>query len=118
MAPRPGRAPCAPSSSVPPADSTIAVIASTATDSPPMRTRRAPRPNATLLCRRIAAAMAKKLPELAHVKPARVVFVAGEARRGSPPTIQPLAGARGVLQGNRAHYRLTLGPKFVPPHAP
>ena len=31
-----------------------------------MRTRRAPRPNATLLCRRIAADMAKKLPELAR----------------------------------------------------
>jgi len=77
-----------------------------------VRARRAPRPNATLLCRRIAADMAKKLPELSHVKPARVLFVAGEARRGSRATIRPLAGARISLKGRRALYCVTLRPKF------
>jgi predicted metallopeptidase len=77
-----------------------------------MRTRKAPRPNATLLCRRIAADMAKKLPELAHVKPARVLFVSGEARRGSRATIKPLASTRVLLKGKRALYCITLRPKF------
>ena len=77
-----------------------------------MRTRKAPRPNATLLCRRIAADMAKKLPELSHVKSARVLFVAGEARRASRATIKPLAGTRVMLKGKRALYCITLRPKF------
>ncbi len=77
-----------------------------------MRTRKAPRPNATLLCRRIAADMAKKLPELAHVKAARVLFVSGEARRGSRATIKPLTSTRVLLKGKRALYCITLRPKF------
>jgi len=77
-----------------------------------MRTRRAPRPNATLLCRRIASDMAKKLPELSHIESARILFVAGEARRGSRATIKPLAGARVSLKGRRALYCITLRPKF------
>src|SRR5919197_2378593 len=77
-----------------------------------MRTRRAPRPNATLLCRRIAADMAKKLPELSHIEPARILFVAGEARRASRATIRPLAGSRVSLKGKRALYCVTLRPKF------
>jgi predicted metallopeptidase len=77
-----------------------------------MRTRRAPRPNATLLCRRIAADMARKLPELSHVQAARVLFVAGEARRGSRATIKPLAATRILLKGKRALYCITLRPKF------
>jgi predicted metallopeptidase len=77
-----------------------------------MRTRRAARPNATLLCRRIAADMAKKLPELSHIEPARILFVAGEARRGSRATIKPLLGARVSLKGKRALYCITLRPKF------
>src|SRR5438552_10566460 len=77
-----------------------------------MRTRRAPRPNATLLCRRIAADMAKKLPELSHVQVGRVLFVAGEARRGSRATIKPLASTRVLLRGKRAFYCITLRPKF------
>jgi len=56
-----------------------------------MPTRRAARPNATLLCRRLAADMARKLSELSHIQPARILFVAGEARRGSRATIKPLA---------------------------
>jgi len=77
-----------------------------------MRTRRVPRPNATLLCRRIASDMAKKLPELSHIESARILFVAGEARRGSRATIKPLAGARVSLKGRRALYCITLRPKF------
>jgi predicted metallopeptidase len=77
-----------------------------------MRTRRAPRPNATLLCRRIASDMAKKLPELSHIQPGRILFVSGEARRGSRATIRPLLGARVSLKGKRAFYCITLRPKF------
>src|SRR2546428_11726459 len=77
-----------------------------------MPTRRAARPNATLLCRRLAADMARKLSELSHIQPARILFVAGEARRGSRATIKPLAGTRVSLKGKRALYCITLRPKF------
>src|ERR671937_585843 len=77
-----------------------------------MRTRRAARPNATLLCRRIAADMARKLPELSHIQVARILFVAGEARRTSRATIKPLLGTRVSLKGKRALYCITLRPKF------
>jgi predicted metallopeptidase len=77
-----------------------------------VRARRAPRPNATLLCRRVAADMAKKVPELSHVKASRILFVAGEARRGSRATIRPLFASRISLKGRRALYCVTLRPKF------
>lgn len=77
-----------------------------------VRARRPPRPNATLLCRRIVADMARKLPELAHIKASRILFVAGEARRSSRATIRPLFGARVSLKGKRALYCVTLRPKF------
>jgi predicted metallopeptidase len=77
-----------------------------------MPTRRAARPNATLLCRRLAADMARKLSELSHIQPARILFVAGEARRGSRATIKPLASTRVSLKGKRALYCITLRPKF------
>jgi predicted metallopeptidase len=77
-----------------------------------VRARRAPRPNATLLCRRVAADMARKLSELAHIKASRILFVAGEARRGSRATIRPLLGAKVSLKGRRALYCVTLRPKF------
>lgn len=77
-----------------------------------VRARRAPRPNATLLCRRVVADMARKLPEVSHVKASRILFVAGEARRGSRATIRPLAGTRISLKGKRALYCVTLRPKF------
>jgi len=54
----------------------------------------------------------KKLPELSHVKAGRVLFVAGEARRGSRATIKPLANTRILLRGKRAFYCITLRPKF------
>jgi predicted metallopeptidase len=79
-----------------------------------VRARRAERPNATLLCRRIVDDMTQKLPELAHVRASRILFVAGEARRGSRATIRPLAKNRVqvVLKGRRALYCVTLRPKF------
>src|SRR5438067_12679535 len=77
-----------------------------------MPTRRAARPNTTLLCRRLASDMARKLSELSHIQPARILFVAGEARRGSRATIKPLAGTRVSLKGKRALYCITLRPKF------
>jgi predicted metallopeptidase len=80
-----------------------------------VRARRAERPNATLLCRRIVADMVRKLPELSHVRASRVLLVAGEARRGSRATIRPLGGKgrpRVVVKGRRALYCITLRPKF------
>jgi predicted metallopeptidase len=79
---------------------------------PKVRARRAARPNATLLCRRIVADITRKLPELSHVKAARILFVAGEARRGSRATIRPLSGVRISLKGRKALYCITLRPKF------
>ena len=80
-----------------------------------IRARRPGRPNATLLCRRVVADLARKLPELAHVRPARILFVAGEARRGSRATVKPLGGKshpKVLLQRRRALYCITLRPKF------
>ncbi len=83
-----------------------------------VRARRAPRPNATLLCRRVAADMASKLPELSHIKASRILFVAGEARRGSRATIRPLQGAKVRVKGRRALYCVTLRPKFFRSSSP
>jgi predicted metallopeptidase len=80
-----------------------------------VRARRAERPNATLLCRRVVADMVRALPELSHIRPARILFIAGEARRGSRATIRPLGGnarARVTIKGRRALYCVTLRPKF------
>ena len=79
-----------------------------------VRARRIPRPNATLLCRRVVADMVGKLPELSHVRPARILFVAGEARRGSRATIRPLGngGVTLAIKGRTALYCVTLRPKF------
>lgn len=80
-----------------------------------VRARRAERPNATLLCRRVVADMVRTLPELSHIRASRILFVAGEARRGSRATIRPLGGkgrARVWLKGRRALYCVTLRPKF------
>lgn len=77
-----------------------------------IRARRAARPNATLLCRKVVADMVRKLPELSHIRASRILFVAGEARRGSRATIRPLAASRVSLKGKRALYCVTLRPKF------
>ena len=63
----------------------------------------------------MVADLARKLPELAHVRPARILFVAGEARRGSRATVKPLGGKshpKVLLQRRRALYCITLRPKF------
>jgi predicted metallopeptidase len=80
-----------------------------------VRARRAERPNATLLCRRVVADMVRTLPELSHIRASRILFVAGEARRGSRATIRPFGGkgrAGVFLKGRRALYCVTLRPKF------
>ena len=51
------------------------------------------RPNLTLAVKRLVRDVAKRLPELAHVRASRILVVAGEARRTSRATIRP------------AHYR-------------
>src|SRR5882762_3498152 len=56
--------------------------------------------------------MVRKLPELSHIRASRILFVAGEARRGSRATIRPLAGSRISLKGKRALYCVTLRPRF------
>jgi hypothetical protein len=62
--------------------------------------------------------MAKKLPELAHVEAARMLFVAGEARRGSRATIKPLGRAHVSLKGRKALYCVTLRPLFFRASSP
>lgn len=73
---------------------------------------RTPRLNATQLCRRIAADISRKVPELSHIQAARILFVAGEARRSSRATIRPLGKSRVSLKGKRALYCVTLRPRF------
>jgi predicted metallopeptidase len=87
---------------------------------PRVRARRAERPNATLLCRRVVDDMTRRLPELAHVRASRILFVAGEARRGSRATIRPLGEGKPkvVLRGRKALYCVTLRPKFFRSSAP
>jgi hypothetical protein len=62
--------------------------------------------------------MARKLPELSHVKAARILFVAGEARRGSRATIKPLGRAQVSLKGRKALYCVTLRPVFFRASSP
>ena len=62
--------------------------------------------------------MAKKVPELSHIQPARILFVAGEARRSSRATIRPLGRSRVSLKGKRALYCVTLRPKFFRSSSP
>jgi len=47
------------------------------------------RPNLTLAVKRLVRDVAKRLPELSHVRASRVLVVAGEARRTSRATIRP-----------------------------
>ena len=69
------------------------------------RCRVAPRPQMTLAVKRLIRDMVARLPELSHVKPARVLVVAGEARRASRATIRPAhfgeTRARGGHGGRR-----------------
>lgn len=82
-----------------------------------------PRPNLTLAVKRLIRDVARRVPELAHVRPARVLVVAGEARRASRATIRPAyqgpaaarrAGAearpRVRVKGRTILYVITLRP--------
>jgi predicted metallopeptidase len=74
-----------------------------------------PVPDVSRLCRRVAADLARVLPELSHVKAARILFVAGEARRASRATVSPLGGPGAPyvsIRGRRQLYCVTLRPKF------
>jgi hypothetical protein len=75
----------------------------------------------TALIRHVAATM----PEFQHLQPARILVVAGEARRASRGTVKPLAFAKGrrtdgfgrrkplvKLDGKRVLYCITLRPLF------
>jgi hypothetical protein len=82
-----------------------------------------PRPNMTLAVKRLVRDVARRVPELAHVRASRVLVVAGEARRASRATIRPAAGRElhakrrpGErrpeirLKGRRILYVITLRP--------
>ncbi len=90
-------------------------------------------PNITQGVRRIIRDISRKLPELAHVNAARVLVVAGEARRRSRATIRPLAFATtrerrsstGLrrkpvvrFRGRRVLYIITLRPMFFQESTP
>ena len=78
----------------------------------------------TLAVKRLIRDMVERLPELGHVKPARILVVAGEARRASRATIRPAhfgetraRGGRGGLRkplirisGRKILYVITLRP--------
>lgn len=51
-----------------------------------------PRLNVTRAVKRLIRDVARRLPELSHVRPSRVLVVAGEARRASRATIRPVRG--------------------------
>ena len=55
---------------------------------------KAPRPNVTLAVRKLVRDLARRLPELAHVRASRVLVVAGEARGLSRASIGPAPGLR------------------------
>jgi predicted metallopeptidase len=77
--------------------------------------------NITLAVKRLIRDAASRVPELAHVRPSRVLVVAGEARRSSRATIRPAIGSGrpGVarrsgpaieVKGRQILYVITLRP--------
>src|SRR5512138_2662674 len=73
------------------------------------------RPNITLAVKRLIRDAADRLPELAHVRPSRVLVAAGEARRGSRATIRPAVGSGRAgpairVKGREILYVITLRP--------
>jgi predicted metallopeptidase len=72
--------------------------------------------NITLAVKRLVRDVAARLPELAHVRPSRLLVVAGEARRASRATIRPARPVRGRtgptvrVKGRRILYVVTLRP--------
>jgi predicted metallopeptidase len=89
------------------------------------------RPNLNLAIRALLEDIVRRMPEFAHVNPARVLVVAGEARRASRGTVKPLAFAGGKsrdahghrkpivkVQGARMLYCITLRPLFFRDSSP
>ncbi len=86
----------------------------------------------TLAVKRLIRDMVACLPELGHVKPARILVVAGEARRSSRATIRPAhfvetraRGGRGGLRkplirigGRKILYVITLRPLWFRASSP
>ncbi len=86
----------------------------------------AARPSMTLAVKRLIRDVARRVPELSHVKASRVLVVAGEARRASRATIRPAhfketgeRGGRGGrrkplirIQGRKILYVITLRPRW------
>ena len=78
------------------------------------------RPNMTLAVKRLVRDVAARMPEFAHVRPSRILVVAGEARRSSRATIRPArfregrggppAGVR--VRGRTMLYVVTLRPRW------
>jgi hypothetical protein len=68
----------------------------------------------TLAVKRLIRDLARRVPELAHVRPSRVLALAGEARRASRATIRGLSPGPGrptvVVRGRRILYVITLRP--------
>lgn len=83
------------------------------------------RPNFNRAVKALIRDAAAHLPELAHVRPGRILVVAGEARRNSRGTVKPLCFRGGKstdihghrkpvvrIKGKRMLYTITLRPLF------
>lgn len=66
------------------------------------------RPLMTLAVKRLIRDAAARMPEFAHVRPARVLVVAGEARRASRATIRPAHFGETRARGGRGGRRKPL----------
>ena len=85
------------------------------------------RPNMTLAVKRLIRDVARRVPELGHVRASRVLVVAGEARGTSRATIRPgnVGPARGGVRrrfirvrGRRMLYVMTLRPLWFAASTP
>ncbi len=82
------------------------------------------RPNVSRAVRQLIRDVARRLPELAHVRADRIVVVAGEARRASRATVRPMRFPHGerekggrrkpsmTFRGHDVLYVITLRPLF------
>ena len=82
-------------------------------------------PNFNLAVRALLKDVCATLPEFSHIKPSRILVIAGDARRASRATVKPLAfeGAKSrdpdgrrkaivKIKGKRVLYSITLRPLF------
>jgi len=83
------------------------------------------RPNLNKAVRALLEDVVGRMEEFRHIKPSRILVVAGEARRGSRATVKPLTFAHGRatdgfghrkplvrIRGKRMLYAITLRPLF------